>query len=162
MTKKRVYELAKELGIDNKELISRLEKLGIAVKSPSSGLEDDDVEKVRIEFQLGEPREMVEQRIKSTVIRRRAVRPVVEEVKPEPPPVEAEITIKPDEEKIEKIVAKDAKKEKVVPKELQPKAAAPVETAPPKIAPKEAAPIDAAKPTETPVEVGQKSRKNQR
>lgn len=154
MTKKRVYELAKELGIDNKELISRLEKLGIAVKSPSSGLEDNDVEKVRIEFQLGEPREMVEQRIKSTVIRRRAVRPVVEEVKHEPSPVQAEITTTPDEEKIEKIVAKDVKKEKAVPKEVQPKAAVPVETAPPKIAPKEAAPIDAAKPTETPVEVG--------
>lgn len=143
MTKKRVYELAKELGIDNKELISRLEKLGIAVKSPSSGLEDNDVEKVRIEFQLGEPREMVEQRIKSTVIRRRAVRPVVEEVKPEPPPVEAEITIKPDEEKIEKIVAKDVKKEKVVPKELQPKAAVPVEVPPETTVP------EAMIPTET-------------
>ncbi len=35
MTKKRVYELAKELGIDSKELISRLEKLGIAVKAAS-------------------------------------------------------------------------------------------------------------------------------
>ncbi|MCX5842736.1 MAG: translation initiation factor IF-2 N-terminal domain-containing protein, partial [Deltaproteobacteria bacterium] len=130
MTKKRVYELAKELGIDNKELISRLEKLGIAVKSPSSGLEDNDVEKVRIEFQLGEPLEMVEQRIKSTVIRRRAVRPVVEEVKHEPSPVQAEITTTSDEEKIEKIVAKDVKKEKVVPKEVQPKAAVPVEVTP--------------------------------
>jgi translation initiation factor IF-2 len=136
MTKKRVYELAKELGIENKELISRLEKLGIAVKSPSSGLEDNDVEKVRIEFQLGEPREMVEQRIKSTVIRRRAVRPVVEEVRPEPPPEETEITITPDEEKIEKIVAKEVIKEKAVPTEVQPKPAAPREVAPETTAPK--------------------------
>ncbi len=40
MTKKRVYELAKELGLENRELISRLEKIGIAVKSHSSTLED--------------------------------------------------------------------------------------------------------------------------
>ena len=41
MTKKRVYELAKELGMENKELIARLEKIGIAVKSHSSTLEDE-------------------------------------------------------------------------------------------------------------------------
>lgn len=152
MTKKRVYELAKELGIENKELISRLEKLGIAVKSASSGLEDNDVEKVRIEFQLGEPREMVEQRIKSTVIRRRAVRPVVEEVKPEPPPVEAEIRITPDEEKIEKIVAKEVIKEKVVPKEVQPKPAAPREVIPEATAPKEISPTEAITPEKAKVE----------
>jgi len=74
MSKTRVYELAKELGIDNRELIARLEKLGIAVKSHSSTLEDSDVERVRREFSLGEPSEIVEQRIKTTVIRRRAVR----------------------------------------------------------------------------------------
>lgn len=153
MTKKRVYELAKELGIDNKELISRLEKLGIAVKSPSSGLEDNDVEKIRMEFQLGEPREMVEQRIKSTIIRRRAVRPVVEEFKPEPPPAEAEIPVTSEAEKIEAVVAKEVKKEKVIPKEAPQKAAAPVEAAPPKTFPEEAAPIEAARPTEAAVEV---------
>jgi len=74
MSKTRVYELAKELGIENRELIARLEKLGIAVKSHSSTLEDSDVERVRREFSLGEPSEIVEQRIKTTVIRRRAVR----------------------------------------------------------------------------------------
>ncbi len=82
MSKTRVYELAKELGIENRELITRLEKLGIAVKSHSSTLEDADVERVRREFTLGEPSEIVEQRIKTTVIRRRAVRPPVEEAKP--------------------------------------------------------------------------------
>jgi len=56
MSKTRVYELAKELGIDNRELIARLEKLGIAVKSHSSTLEDSDVDRVRKEFSLGEPK----------------------------------------------------------------------------------------------------------
>lgn len=82
MSKTRVYELAKELGIENRELITRLEKIGIAVKSHSSTLEDADVERVRREFTLGEPSEIVEERIKTTVIRRRAVRPPIEEVKP--------------------------------------------------------------------------------
>lgn len=81
MSKKRVYELAREMGIDNKELISRLEKLGIAVRSHSSTLEESDVQKIQQELLSAEPREMVEQRIKSTVIRRRAVRHPVEDVK---------------------------------------------------------------------------------
>jgi translation initiation factor IF-2 len=81
MSKKRVYELARELGIDNKELISRLEKLGIAVRSHSSTLEESDIQKIQQELLSGEPREMVEQRIKSTIIRRRAVRQPVEDVK---------------------------------------------------------------------------------
>ena len=76
MSKRRVYELAKELGIDSKDLISRLEKFGIAVKSHSSTLEDADVEKIQKELLSGEPHEMVEQRIKSTIIRRRAVVPL--------------------------------------------------------------------------------------
>jgi translation initiation factor IF-2 len=85
MTKKRVYELAKELGLENKELISRLEKIGIAVKSHSSSLEESDLERIQSELLSPEPREVVEQRIKSTVIRRRAVRTPVEQIKAEEP-----------------------------------------------------------------------------
>ena len=46
MSKKRVYELAKELGLENKELIARLEKIGIAVRSHSSTLDDADLEQL--------------------------------------------------------------------------------------------------------------------
>ncbi|MDD5099695.1 MAG: translation initiation factor IF-2 [Syntrophales bacterium] len=89
MAKKRVYELAKELGLENKELISRLEKIGIAVKSHSSTLEEGDLERIQTELLAPEAREVVEKRIKSTVIRRRAVRAVPEEIPAEevaPPP----------------------------------------------------------------------------
>jgi len=79
MSKKRVYELAKELGIENKDLLTRLEKLGIAVKSHSSTLEESDIERVKRDFFSAEPKEVVEKRIKSTVIRRRAVAAPVEE-----------------------------------------------------------------------------------
>ncbi|PJC72876.1 MAG: translation initiation factor IF-2, partial [Syntrophobacterales bacterium CG_4_8_14_3_um_filter_58_8] len=83
MAKKRVYELAKDLGLENKELISRLGKIGIAVKSHSSTLEDGDLERIQAELLAPEAREVVEKRIKSTVIRRRSVRMPVEESKPE-------------------------------------------------------------------------------
>ena len=74
MPKKRVHELAKELNLENKELIAHLEKIGITVKSHSSSLEDDEVEKIKDELLASESRQIVEERIKSTVIRRRAVR----------------------------------------------------------------------------------------
>ena len=39
----RVYELAKQLGMENRELIPELKRLGIAVASHSSALDDDSV-----------------------------------------------------------------------------------------------------------------------
>lgn len=47
MAKVRVYELAKELGIPNKDLIARLEDLGISVKSHSSTISEEDADRVR-------------------------------------------------------------------------------------------------------------------
>ncbi|MBR3134318.1 MAG: translation initiation factor IF-2 [Clostridia bacterium] len=47
MGKKKVYELAKELDINSKELISIAKKLGIELKSHLSTLEDNDVEKIK-------------------------------------------------------------------------------------------------------------------
>jgi translation initiation factor IF-2 len=150
MSKKRVYELAKELGIDSKELISRLEKFGIAVKSHSSTLEDEDVEKIQKDLLSGEPHEMVEQRIKSTIIRRRAVRPAAEEITAEP--VVAETPAAPEEKKIDSGVSKEAKKEKAGPKEVQAKVTAAAEKAPKKTVPAEAIPPKVAKPEEPAVE----------
>jgi len=79
MSKVRVYELAKEFGVENKEFIAKLKTLGIAVKSHSSTLEDSEVERVRSEFSAKGEKEVVEKRVKSTVIRRRAVRLPAEE-----------------------------------------------------------------------------------
>ena len=119
MSKKRVYELAKELGLANRELISRLEKIGIAVKSHSSTLEDGDLERIQAELLSPEPREMVEKRIKSTVIRRRAFRPPGEESIPE------------------KVAAAPQTKEEPPADETPRAEAAPVEPVP-KISPREA------------------------
>ena len=38
----RIYELAKMLKIENKELIEKLKELGIEVKSHMSGLKEED------------------------------------------------------------------------------------------------------------------------
>ncbi|GAB4257489.1 translation initiation factor IF-2 [Thermincola ferriacetica] len=47
MAKMRVYELAKELGLESKQLIAFLFRLGIQVKNHMSALEDEEVAKVR-------------------------------------------------------------------------------------------------------------------
>ncbi len=106
MSKKRVYELARDLGIENKELIARLEKLGITVKSHSSSLEDSDVERLKRDIHAAEPHEVEERRIKSTVIRRRAVRSVAEEELPVIPEIE-----------VAKAAVEPPKKEKTEPRE---------------------------------------------
>lgn len=104
MSKTRVYELAREFGVDSKDFIVRIEKLGIAVKSHSSTLSDDDVKRIKQEFSLGE-RKVVEERVKSTVIRRRRIveEPAVvdEQMEPKEEAVEAaveEVAVPPVEE----------------------------------------------------------------
>ncbi|MDX9820428.1 MAG: translation initiation factor IF-2 [Syntrophales bacterium] len=137
MSKKRVYELAKELGMENKDLIAKLERIGIAVKSHSSTLEEHDIERILQELKAGEPAGMEEKRIKSTVIRRRAVRPAVEEVPavPETPPAEP--------------VAEKAKEAPV--KEAPQKEAAPAAVPKKKTAKEEAAPAPVREQAEAPV-----------
>ncbi|CAA9571089.1 MAG: Translation initiation factor 2 [uncultured Truepera sp.] len=45
--KVRIYQLAKELGIDNRELLEHLDNLGVEYKSHSSSLDEDVAETVR-------------------------------------------------------------------------------------------------------------------
>ncbi|MDD5343497.1 MAG: translation initiation factor IF-2 [Smithella sp.] len=59
-------------------LIAHLEKIGIAVKTASSSLDESEVERIKKALLATEHRETVEERIKSTVIRRRTVRTFIE------------------------------------------------------------------------------------
>jgi translation initiation factor IF-2 len=146
MSKKRVYELAKEMGLSNRELISRLEKIGIAVKSHSSTLEDGDLERIQAELLSPEPREMVEKRIKSTVIRRRAMRPPVEEGGPkeaaapekekEPPAVETPRAERAPVEPVPETAPKEAPVRTSIYRESPVGAAVPRPVAPPEPPPK--------------------------
>ncbi|HRS81893.1 MAG TPA: translation initiation factor IF-2 [Smithellaceae bacterium] len=146
MSKKRVHELAKELGLENKDLIAHLERIGITVKSHASTLEDHEIERIKEDLQATSPRQVVEERIKTTVIRRRTVRTPVEEA--------PEVKEKPEAAKVEQEAApakkaKEAKEEK--PEAPPAPAAEEVErkTAPPEAA-KPAVPESPALPEKEP------------
>ena len=71
MANTRVYELAKDLNLTNKILLSKLSDLDISVKSHMSSLDDEDVARIRADI-FGKKEAAVEEtRIKPTVIRRR-------------------------------------------------------------------------------------------
>jgi translation initiation factor IF-2 len=72
----KVYELAEEYQINSKALLNHLKDLGIFVSSHMSLLDDDEVAKVRATIDHVEKRmEVVEKRVRPTVIRRRVVQP---------------------------------------------------------------------------------------
>jgi translation initiation factor IF-2 len=119
MGKTRVHLLAKELGLETKDLIAQLDRLGMRGRKAQSALEDDEVARVRAALagqerpqvhvgeekvvadrvvtgedeKLGEfqAREtVVERRVRANVIRRRTSRVEVVPQAGEKPPVEAE------------------------------------------------------------------------
>lgn len=71
MARMRVHELAKELNMNNKDLLDRLLKLGIQVKNHMSTLTDSAVQKIRQQFAENRAEKVEEKRIGRTVIRRR-------------------------------------------------------------------------------------------
>jgi len=89
MSKTHVYELAKKMGIENKELIARLKSLGIEVKSHLSVLEEEDVRKVTAPPAPPKGAQQQEEvRVTTTVIRRRpkvVAQPIEEAAAPAPP-----------------------------------------------------------------------------
>ena len=113
MGKIRVYELARELNIKNKELLEKLSNMAIKVGSHMSSLDDEAVAEVKANL-LGNKTDVVEvTRIKPTVIRRRkkivAVETAPEKEVPLPHPPIAEPELKK-AEKPEQVKKKDAKK----------------------------------------------------
>src|SRR5688572_549664 len=56
MAKIRVYELAKELGKDNKEMETVIRGLGVEIKGVMSTLDDDQAQAVRRHLSSGSPR----------------------------------------------------------------------------------------------------------
>lgn len=101
----RVYELAKEAGMDSKELAAKLQELGYDVKAYNSSLDDDIAEEIRqklmnVEAKVQEKR--IQNKGKTTIIRRRKKSvesleaPVVEET-----PVEEETPAQNEAEQLE-------------------------------------------------------------
>jgi translation initiation factor IF-2 len=73
MNKARVYEVARELGMNNRELLGRIQSLGIQVRNHMSALEPAEVDRVRRALEKDKAENTVEERISKTVIRRRTV-----------------------------------------------------------------------------------------
>ena len=67
-----IYELAKELGIVNKDLVTKIRALGIEAKNHMSRLEPEDVLRIRRAIDKERQENTVQERLSDTVIRRRA------------------------------------------------------------------------------------------
>ncbi len=162
MANTRVYELARNLNMDNKALLEKIAEMDIAVKSHMSSLDDETVARIKASLRGKKTGAIEETRVKPTVIRRRRKRveekpeeleasaeteapaeiekaeeqqPITEEIAPEAPPAEVKAAPPAIEETPPEVVPEAA--------EAEPEKA-PVETA---AAPQEApAPAEVQKP----------------
>jgi translation initiation factor IF-2 len=74
MIKTRVYEVARELGLDNREVVSKLASLGIQVRNHMSSIDPADADRVKRAIEKEKQQNVVEERIRPTVVRRRSVK----------------------------------------------------------------------------------------
>ncbi|MEM6963091.1 MAG: translation initiation factor IF-2 N-terminal domain-containing protein, partial [Myxococcota bacterium] len=73
MSKVRVYEVARDLGLPNRELVQKIAALGIQVRNHMSVLESTEVDRIRRALDQERGIDLVEERIRPTVVRRRSV-----------------------------------------------------------------------------------------
>jgi len=71
MAKRRIYEIAKDLGMNNKELVAKIRELGYEIKNQMSTLDELDAQIVVEKLSKGGKTEAAPKRTKRTVIRRR-------------------------------------------------------------------------------------------
>lgn len=93
MSKVRVYEVARELSLENNELMKRLATLGIQVRNHMSALDATEIDRVKRAIEKDKTENTVETKLRAGVVRRRTVAQpkdepaAVEPVRtPEPPP----------------------------------------------------------------------------
>jgi len=72
MPKFRVYEIARQMGLNNKDLVAKIQSLGIQVKNHMSTLTSDEVQAIKTALERERQESTVEERLGSTVIRRRS------------------------------------------------------------------------------------------
>jgi translation initiation factor IF-2 len=127
MAKVRVYALAKEAGIEGKDMADKLIEMGYDVSSHSSSLDETVANEVREKFGLIETkteRKRIQSKGRTTIIRRRKTTTVVAEepVAPEEEiveeaPEEETVTVEAAPEEVEEVVEeKPAAKAKIVKK----------------------------------------------
>jgi len=67
----RVYELARNLNMENKALLEKMSAMGIVVKSHMSSVDDEIIAQIKEDMLGKKPEAVIETRVKPTVIRRR-------------------------------------------------------------------------------------------
>jgi translation initiation factor IF-2 len=73
MSKQRVYEVAKQLNMDPKALVALFQSIGVSdVRNHMSTVEPEAVERAKRNLDRHKPAEVVEERIRPTVVKRRA------------------------------------------------------------------------------------------
>ncbi|NMC48475.1 MAG: translation initiation factor IF-2 [Desulfovibrio sp.] len=145
MSNIRVKDLAKELGVGNKEILQILRELGIQAKSQMGALTDEEASQVRLKARaMGGQTQVIDTEVQPGVIvrRRKPARdrqapeseatPMQEAKQPEPVPVVSETPLKP-EHAPEAVPTGDTEKEAapedmVPPRKKRPAKPAPVET----------------------------------
>lgn len=74
MSKVRVYEVAKQLNLDPKQVVVLFQQIGINdVRNHMSSVDSDAVERVKRHLEKQKTHDVVEERIRPTVVKRRAV-----------------------------------------------------------------------------------------
>jgi translation initiation factor IF-2 len=122
MAKTRIYELAREFNMTNTDLLEKVEKMGISVKSHMSFLDDETIATIQSELFSKKPEPIEEVRIKPTVIRRRkrpaskkeAIEPSIQPDEEELPKAKPPADKTPEKSKTPKVTAKGKRTEKEV------------------------------------------------
>ena len=139
MIKTRVYEVAREMGLDNRELMTKLATLGIQVRNHMSSLEPIDIERVKRSIDKEKQQNVVEERIRPTVVRRRSLkRDDEDEIEAKPAPAAATAAAP--------VPQRNAELPPAPPVREEPRAPAPAVARAEPAAPSAAAPVSSASP----------------
>lgn len=100
MAKKRIYELAKEKGVSNKEILWILEKLNINAKSHMSALESDQEQKINEYYEKLEKKVVAENKEKKQVVQVKKIEEIKKELEVEEKTAEKKSILKPMPQKV--------------------------------------------------------------
>jgi len=95
--KKRLYDVAKDLGLPNKEVVAKAQALGIDIKNQMSLLQPDEVVRLKRAIDKERQESQVVEQLGPSVIRRRtkAAPPPKPAVAPAPPPPPEPVAVEP-------------------------------------------------------------------
>ncbi|MCP4677114.1 MAG: translation initiation factor IF-2 [Deltaproteobacteria bacterium] len=101
----RIFTLAREFGQDNELMVARIQSMGIEVRNYMSALDAEIAQRVRRLIRKERAENMVEERIRPTVVRRRTREGVpAKPIRKRPPKIEGEEVIEAAPEPIPKVV----------------------------------------------------------